>query len=759
MDGVTGSSSPPSTLVLADGADFELHEEVLGQSPKGTLYRGIQKSASRPVAIRILPPSHDSPATLVQRLGRHAEILARLESEGIVPILGAGLIKDKAFYAMELVQGESLMSCVKQAHRFTTIEILHIATGIVSALRAVWKSGIAHCGLKPTNIFLTPTGTVRVSDAGVAGGLSEVPEMPVLSSQGRYVAPEQLMGEAPDVRSDIYSLGVILYELSTRKLPFEGYDSATSFYYQLMHVDPVSPRELGASIPRELERAILRCMAKAPSDRYPSPEDLLQDIEAVREHEKSSAQITAVQDEDTGDFDIFEDQMIGEGGMGVLYRGRQQSLGRPVAIKVIRDVFTANPDFVQRFRQEAELLAQVSHANVVQVFGTGTWRGRLFYAMELVEGKDVATRLREKQQFSPEEVLHVAEGVARALAAAWKFRIVHRDIKPSNILLPPDGSVKVADFGLAKSLRIQKSDSRLIAGTSEYISPEQGMGVAVDIRSDIYSLGVVLYELLAGRPPFKSDGSFTYVIYQHVHAVPPALEALVGSVPPALAELIRKCLQKKKEDRFQTPEELLSAILRVRSSLPTGSKPKLDAAVPPSKPAPPRRKLPMRAVAAAFLVLAVAAGIVMLFRAAGRGAASGSDEARRSFELNLALGSFDEAKKVAAAQWGISSKEYRLADLRKRRSEEERLAVRGRECLSRRDWSGSIDAWKKVLEHASGEGQDEARKAIQLSQDLLKAEELEKSSRNEEAVAIYRRYLPIAALRDELQARISRLTR
>src|SRR5947209_17774859 len=109
-----------------------------------------------------------------------------------------------------------------------------------------------------------------------------------------------------------------------------------------------------------------------------------------------------------------------------------------------------------------------------------------------------------------------------------KFRIVHRDIKPSNILLTSDGVVKVADFGLAKSLRIRKSDSRLIAGTAEYISPEQGMGLAVDIRSDIYSPGVVLYELLMGKPPFKSDGSFTFVVYQHVHSSPPSIGSLPG---------------------------------------------------------------------------------------------------------------------------------------------------------------------------------------------------------------------------------------
>src|SRR6185436_5181379 len=247
-----------------------------------------------------------------------------------------------------------------------------------------------------------------------------------------------------------------------------------------------------------------------------------------------------------------------------------------------------------------------NHPNVVQVFGTGTWHGRLFYAMELVEGQDVATRLREKQRFSSEEVIHVAEGVARALVAGWKLRIDHRDIKPSNILLTPDGSVKVADFGLAKSLRIPKTDSRLIAGTSEYISPEQGMGKAVDIRSDIYSLGVVLYELLMGRPPFKSDGSFTFVVYQHVHSAPPALEPITGTIPEAVKEIIQKCLEKKPENRYQTPEELLSALVRARGAIRPASKPAVAA---PSK-APVDWRLRAR-TAALFLVMLVGAACAL----------------------------------------------------------------------------------------------------------------------------------------------------
>jgi serine/threonine protein kinase len=744
---------------LIDGTEFEIFEkDILGHGAHGVLYRGRERSSSRHVAVRVLSVDGQS-GPLLTRLRRHADVTAPLESEGIVPILGSGEWRGKVFYAMDLVQGERLSCCMGQAQRFTADEIINVAEGIVGALKAAGKSGLAPCGIKPSNVFLTTTGAVRIAELGLAQGISEAVQLPMARWQGRYVSPELISGEPGDIRSDIYSLGVMLYELATRKLPFEGYDSATSFYYQLLHVDPAAPRELGASIPRELERVVLRCLAKAPSDRYQDPDDLLEDLKAVRRREGSAAKVAGLPEDDTGDFDIYEDQVIGEGGMGILYRARQHSLGRPVAVKVIRDVFTASPEFVQRFRQEAELLAQVNHPNVVQVFGTGTWHGRLFYAMELVEGQDVATRLREKQRYSPDEVLHVAEGVARALAAGWKYRIVHRDIKPSNILLTPDGSVKVADFGLAKSLRIPKSDSRLIAGTSEYISPEQGMGKAVDIRSDIYSLGVVLYELLMGRPPFKSDGSFTFVVYQHVHSTPPALEPLTGAgaIPASVKDIITKCLEKKPERRFQSPEELLSAIVKARASIRPAAKPGAPG-VAATGTAPGRADWSWRARTVA-LVLVMLAGVAcamfaVIHRAPGPASASGSGA---DLDLLVGVGDYADALEVAERRWGRESKEYQAVARRQAECQRQELEVRAREALRGHDWRAAAEALGRAMSGAGPERGRELQAALHLSRELARARELEEAGRSAEALEVYRRYHGrVPALKDYLQERIAR---
>jgi serine/threonine protein kinase len=733
-----------SSLSLLDGTDFELSEQdVLGHGALGALYRGRQRSTGREAAIRLLTPVLPStPESLEARLRRYSEQVAPLESSGLVPILGTGVAGDKVYYAMELVSGESLSDCIAQAHRFTTDEIIHVAEGAVGALRSAWKSGLVPCGIKPSNVFLTVGGAVRLAEAGLAAAVSEGTGIPIVRSQGRYVAPELVFGDPPDVRSDLYSLGVMLYELATRTLPFEGYDSTTSFHYQLMHVEPASPRDQGSLIPRELERVVLRCLAKSPSDRYQSPDELLEDLQAVRRRQGSSPNLPGLPPDEPGDFDIYEDQVIGEGGMGILYRARQHSLGRPVAVKVIRDVFTASPEFVQRFRQEAELLAQVNHTNVVQVFGTGTWHGRLFYAMELVEGKDVSTRLRESHRFSAKEVLHVAEGVARALAAAWKFRIVHRDIKPSNILLTPDGNVKVADFGLAKSLRIRKSESRLIAGTAEYISPEQGMGMPVDIRSDIYSLGVVLYELLMGKPPFKSDGSFTFVVYQHVHSSPPALGAMQGeaAIPAPVKEIIQKCLEKKPERRYQRPEELLAAILKARESLEPQSSPGAPAEGVRPRPRISARNWRSIGRNAALIALMIAGiGCVLLaLRHSGSSSGSPAPSVGADVELLLGLGDLDAALDVARKRWGEQSPEYRLVMSRleeSRRADSERKA---RQAVARHDWAAAESALLQAVVGGDPVHRQELMAVLRFCRNLLQAQELEKAGRIEEAIQLYR---------------------
>jgi len=267
-----------------------------------------------------------------------------------------------------------------------------------------------------------------------------------------------------------------------------------------------------------------------------------------------------------GDFEINFDRLLGKGGMGAVYMGRQISLDRPAAIKILKSDLTSNPEFVKRFNREAALLARIVDNHVVQIFGAGEAEGMHYYAMEYVEGEDYASKVRKGHKFTIDEVLRVGESVGIALQMAWRHRIIHRDIKPSNILLTKDNETKVMDFGLAKNPESDLTASEVIMGTAKYMSPEQATGGACDIRSDLYSLGVVLYELATGQPPFSGEGA-TAIMYQHVHKAPKPPREINPAIPVEVEKMILRLIAKDPEARYPTPDALVSAVRGIQDGV------------------------------------------------------------------------------------------------------------------------------------------------------------------------------------------------
>jgi len=267
-----------------------------------------------------------------------------------------------------------------------------------------------------------------------------------------------------------------------------------------------------------------------------------------------------------GDFEINFERLLGRGGMGAVYLGRQISLDRPAAIKILKSDLTSNEEFVKRFNREAALLARIVDNHVVQIFGAGEAEGQHYYAMEYVEGEDYASKVKKGHKFTMDEVLKVGESVGIALQMAWRHRIIHRDIKPSNILLTKDNETKVMDFGLAKNPESDLTASEVIMGTAKYMSPEQATGGACDIRSDLYSLGVVLYELAAGQPPFTGEGA-TAIMYQHVHKQPTPPRQINPAIPVAIEAMILRLIAKDPQARYPSPDALVSAVRGIQDGV------------------------------------------------------------------------------------------------------------------------------------------------------------------------------------------------
>ncbi len=260
---------------------------------------------------------------------------------------------------------------------------------------------------------------------------------------------------------------------------------------------------------------------------------------------------------------------LGEGGLGVVYRAVQLSMGREVALKLLHPRWNFDEEFKRRFLLEARLLGKLNHENLVQVYDVGKDKGRLYFSMELVQGRTIEDIIDKEGPLGVDFAVDVAYQVARALDYLWQYKIVHRDIKPGNIMVDSKGRVKLMDFGFVKPrTETIHTEPGMVLGTPDYISPEQAKGKdEIDVRSDIYSLGATLYHMLTGSPPFSGTGST--VMKQHVVKGIPSPKELKPDIPDELCAIVEKMTARDPADRYQTPEELLNdlSLFRARRRL------------------------------------------------------------------------------------------------------------------------------------------------------------------------------------------------
>jgi serine/threonine-protein kinase len=264
------------------------------------------------------------------------------------------------------------------------------------------------------------------------------------------------------------------------------------------------------------------------------------------------------------------EELVGTGGMSSVYRAHDRLLERDVALKVLHEQFTADTDYVERFRREARSVAQLSHPNIVTVIDRGEQDGRQFIVFEYVRGENLKALVEREGPLREEDAVRLTLQIARALGFAHENGLIHRDVKPQNVLLNGDGQAKVTDFGIARSLDVKGglTQTGTVMGTSDYIAPEQARGSRVDAQSDIYSLGAVLYELLTGDVPFPGE-NFVAVAMRHINEPPPSVRERRPDVSPRLDAVIRRAMAKEPRDRFGSMEELcaeLTACLESESS-------------------------------------------------------------------------------------------------------------------------------------------------------------------------------------------------
>ena len=280
-------------------------------------------------------------------------------------------------------------------------------------------------------------------------------------------------------------------------------------------------------------------------------------------------------------------QVIGRGGMAEVYEGTDRRLNRRVAIKVLRPDLARDPMFQERFRREAQSAAGLNHPNIVAIYDTGedligegaTQVSIPYIVMEYVDGVTLRHMLNNGPRILPERALEVVAGVLAALDYAHRHGIVHRDIKPANIMINSHGDAKVMDFGIARAMSdaaTAVTATSAVMGTAQYLSPEQARGESVDARSDIYSTGCVLYELLTSNPPFNGESPVS-IAYQHVNEVPKLPSSVDPSIPAALDSIVMTALTKAPANRYQTAAEMRVDIERAMAGLPIATRPNVSA--------------------------------------------------------------------------------------------------------------------------------------------------------------------------------------
>jgi serine/threonine-protein kinase len=281
------------------------------------------------------------------------------------------------------------------------------------------------------------------------------------------------------------------------------------------------------------------------------------------------------------------DGFLTQGGMGAVYRGTHLMLGRTVAIKLIKPELVTSQAIVDRFLREARAASQLSHPNIVAVHDLGQTDDRTLYiAMELVDGRSLKELIKSEGPLSPERVVRLAKDICSALSLAHKNGVIHRDLKPQNVMIctGTDGleMAKLLDFGIAKTFEPDEpalTATGMVLGTPQYMSPEQAQGQTVDARTDLYALGIILYEMIGGHVPFR-DTSIPALLVKHMQEVPPPLSAIRAELPPGLVSTVQRCLEKNPAARFATADELARAL---GDSLTNGAR----AAALVSPPPPP----------------------------------------------------------------------------------------------------------------------------------------------------------------------------
>ncbi len=568
-------------------------DALLGQGGMGAVFKATHIGLHREVAVKVLHPEIGNDGQIAKRFEREAHSASRLDHPHCVRVTDFGATAEGVKYlVMELLTGCELTKRLGKPWPWR--EAVEIAEQVLEGLAHAHHHGIVHRDLKPENVFLARdfkgNDVAKIVDFGIAklldgdaSGREALTRAGMVFGTPRYMSPEQAAGGKVDERTDLYALGILFYEMLSGNAPFDADELPTLLRMQIMAPPPPLPDH----VPAELAAFVGKLLEKSRHDRPESASKALAELREISQRlDPQATSVVADTLPPTSDgiptafpadarsmvgtvlVDRYRlDAMLGEGGMGAVFRARHLLMDRDVAIKVLHPELGRDPEISARFDREAQAAARLEHPNIVSVleFG-GTPSGSRYLVMPLLAGAEL--RMMTGRAMAPERAINLAIQLFTALEHAHTRAVIHRDLKPENVFVVRDEQgreqLKLVDFGLAKLAEGASTGPALtrigqVFGTPAYMSPEQARGDSVDARTDLYSAGLILYELLAGRLPFVDD-DIVALLQRQIYDPPPGLPE---SIDPRLRELVMRLLAKDRDQRIPdagTTRRMLEAL-------------------------------------------------------------------------------------------------------------------------------------------------------------------------------------------------------
>ena len=522
----------------------------IGSGAFGTVLLAFDDQEKRPLALKI--PKGEVTPKIVDAAITELLSMRRLDHPNIVKIYDARFVAGETYLASEFIDGLTLTEYRQKDGGMDAEEAMRICWAVANALHYSHQQGVLHRDVKPSNIVVDTTGKPYLTDFGLAL-LFDDDYLGSIAGTPRYMSPEQLRGEVIDARSDVYSLGMILFELLTGEVPFIQ-DSSKAIRKE--HYSRLLPNlgEIKPELPSELWQVCEKATAQNRTNRYSTAEEFADAMASILGPEGIPQHVDLPRR--TKKFkNYYCCAILGKGSFGTVYLAFDDKAKRPVSLKLPEQELT--PQVIDVALTEVRSMTRLDHPNIVKIFDADFESNQIFLALEYIDGLDLSEHLQANPTASLTEKLTIVETVARALHFAHEKGIIHRDVKPQNILVDQTGVPYLTDFGLAFALDEGKSE--VISGTPRYMSPEQLRGEKLDATTDIYSLGLVMYEILSGIAPYATEASDSPAITT-ASASLRNLRSENHEIPERIASICHKAISPLQDRRFESADDFARAI-------------------------------------------------------------------------------------------------------------------------------------------------------------------------------------------------------